>query len=140
MVAVFGTSRLGISARNIRKYEIEIDEFTKISIKPEYRAGYTYQPTDRFHFGLDYSLGKEYDLLGNSIDGSELAVGFEGLFGEKKWLILRSGVSMPLEGDAPMIIALGTGLSFDSGVLDFGYAFDMDRDSSKLWGGLRFMF
>ena len=140
IMMVFGTNRLGFSARNIRKYEIEIDDTTVLTIKPEYRVGYSYQPTDRFRFGLDYSIGKEYDLLGRSTDGSEICTGFEGIFGEKKWLILRGGASMPLEGDAPMIISLGTGLAFDSGIIDIGYAFDMERDSTKLWGGLRFVF
>ncbi|MBN1878817.1 conjugal transfer protein TraF [bacterium] len=140
MIILFGTNRLGFSARNLRKYDIDIDDTTRIRIKPEYRAGYSYQPTERFRFSLDYSLGKEFDLLGNSLDGSELTTGFEGVFGEKKWLILRGGVSMPLAGDAPMLVSLGSGLAFDSGVLDVGYAFDMDRDSSKLWLGLRFVF
>ncbi len=136
----FGTSRFGITGRNIRKYSIDITDDVTIHVRPEYRMGYAYQPTEKFVFSLDYTSGKEHDILGNKLDGRELASGFEGLFGESKWLILRGGISMPLEGDAPMIISLGTGLSFESGVLDIGYAFDQNRESRKLWFGLRFMF
>jgi hypothetical protein len=140
IIMTFGTSRFGITGRNIRKYSIDVSENVSIVIKPEYRIGYAYQPGEHFVFSVDYTTGKEYDILGNNLDGREMAAGFEGVFGQKKWLILRSGISMPLDGDAPMVISLGTGLSFDSGILDIGYAFDQKRDSQKLWFGLKFMF
>ncbi|MCD4655660.1 conjugal transfer protein TraF [bacterium] len=136
----FGTSRVGFTARNILKYDIEIDENTKVEVKPEYRMGYAYKPSDRFVFSMDYSIGKETDLLGNDLDGSELATGFEVVFGEKEWLILRGGVSLPFEGDAPMIFTVGGGLNFQHAILDVGYAMDQDRDTEKIWTGLRFMF
>jgi hypothetical protein len=140
IIMAFGPNRLGISARNIKKYTIDIGEDASVTIKPEYRIGYVFQPAERFVFAMDYSIGKEHDLLGNRLDGKELAAGFEGVFGRKKWLFLRGGVSMPLEGDAPMILSLGSGLAFESAVFDVGYAFDRNRDSDKLWFGLRFTF
>lgn len=140
MIMVFGPNRLGISARNIKKYAISIGENASVTVKPEYRIGYVFQPAERFVFTMDYSIGKEYDLMGNRLEGKELATGFEGVFGKKKWLFVRGGVSMPLEGDAPMILSLGSGLAFESAVFDVGYAFDRNRDSDKLWFGLRFTF
>lgn len=137
---VFGTSRLGFTARNIIDYEIEIDEDTKIKVEPEYRLGYAYMPARQFVLSVDYSIGKEKDLLGNDLEGSELATGFEAGFGDQQWLILRGGVSMPFESDAPMIFSIGGGLNFQKAILDIGYATDQDQDSEKLWGGLRFYF
>lgn len=136
----FGSSRLGFTARNIIGFEIEIDEQTRIEIEPEYRLGYAFQPSDRFVLSMDYSIDKEVDLLGNKLEGSELATGFEAAFGQKHWLLLRGGVSMPMDGDASMIFSVGAGLNFKQGILDVGYAFDQERDSEKLWGGVRFTF
>ncbi|MGB3975468.1 MAG: conjugal transfer protein TraF [bacterium] len=140
IVMVFGPNRLGISGRNLNRYSIEVTEDTSITIKPEYRIGYAFQPTDRFVFCMDYSIGKERDLLGNRLNAKELATGFEGFFGAKRRLVLRGGVSMPMEGDAPMVLSVGSGLVFDTAIFDVGYAFDRDHDSRKLWFGLRFMF
>ncbi len=140
VMMAFGTSRVGFSARNLFKYEIEINPDTMIEVGPEYRLGYAFKPADRFVFSVDYSIDKEQDLLGNDLDGDELAAGFEAVFGQKQWLILRGGVSMPLEGDAPMIFAAGAGLNFKQAILDAGFAFDQEQDSEKLWLGARFNF
>lgn len=140
IIMVFGPNRLGISGRNIKRYTIGVTEDASLSIKPEYRIGYAFQPTKRFVVCMDYSIGKERDLLGNRIDGRELATGFEGTFGNKGWLVLRGGVSMPMEGDAPMVLSMGSGLVFDTAIFDVGYAFDRNHDTRKLWFGLRFMF
>lgn len=140
LMMVFGTSRVGFSARNLFDYEIEINDETRIEVAPEYRLGYAFQPAERFVLAVDYSIDKEQDLLGNELDGDELAAGFEAVFFEKQWFVLRGGVSMPMDGDAPMIFSAGAGLNLKQAIVDVGYAFDQERDTDKLWWGARFNF
>ncbi len=136
----YAQSRFGITGKNLNSYSLKFEDGTEFKIKPEYRVGYAYMPTNRFTYSLDYSFNKNRTPLGESLDGSEVAMGFEGIFGESRWLILRGGASMEVSGDTPLLFSGGMGLKFTNVIFDFAYVTDADQDSEKLWGGIRIFF
>ena len=133
-------NRFGIVAKNVNSYDLKISDEEKLQVKPEYRLGYVYIPTDRFQFAIDYSISKERDSYGNKLDGRELAIGFEGVLGKSRWLFIRGGAARQFSGDAPVLFALGTGIHVERLFLEIGYCTDQDGDSHRLWGGMRLFF
>ncbi len=130
-------NRVGISARNLRGYSIEPDDGPTFEVKPEYRIGYAFLPNDRFAYTIDYAINENRDPFGESIDGKDLAMGFESKLGDKKSFILRGGASMEMDGDSPLMFSGGASLVFSRVILDGAYSTDMDQESKRLWGGIR---
>jgi F plasmid transfer operon, TraF, protein len=140
-ITVFmGRNRFSVVGHNLNTLEVDTDSDTTLEIKPDYRLGYAFFPTDRFTFGIDYTISSSRDPRGNKLDGKDISIGFEGKFGPGKQFILRGGSIIDSGGDAPIIFTGGAAIEFEHAALDFGYARDQDGDSQGIWGGLRVFF
>lgn len=135
-----GANRIGLVGKNLRKITLSDESGHDFTIRPHYRLGYAFSPTDRFVFAFDYNLTKNRDPFGNKLNGNEISMGFEGKMGSSKWLSLRGGATIDSGGDAPLVYSSGMSINFARMSLDVSYSIDQYGEGSRVWGGIRFFF
>ncbi len=133
-------NRLGITGRNLNSYEFDFNDEVKMKVKPEYRIGYAYTPSDRFTWTVDYQINESRDPTGNKLDGKTMATGFEGRLGETRWLAIRGGAIYEMDAATTNLYTGGIGLILPNLQLDATFASDQDGVGERIGLGLRLRF
>lgn len=135
-----GANRLGLVGKNLLNREIDLDDEDQFKVKPFYRMGYLFMPSDQFHFTIDYNLTPLNDPTGEKFDGKEIALGFESAFGKNRAFLIRGGSAFDQKGDTPLLFSGGVGLLFQNISIDAAYTTDQDRDTERLWLSVHIFF